>query len=123
MMLGILLSCSKSFVTTLTDTDRLASAHHVSVIDISPVKPRTTGAAWSTITAGRRLFDVSTRHVPWDCTPASSSLGALVRCTAEKNNLSFDEQHLRRLSQPARWHRMISKAQVWGVWSDCRPEC
>ena len=100
-MLGILLSCSESSVATLTNIDRLASAHHVPFTVISPVKPRTTGATWSTITAGRRLFDVSTRHVPWDCTPSLSSLGALVRCAAEKLKLSFDEQHLRRLSQLA----------------------
>ena len=78
--------------------DRLACAHHVLLIIILPSNP---GATRSTVHAGRRVFRISTRHVPWNCSITFSSLGALVCYVAERLNLACDEQHLRRLSQLA----------------------
>ena len=43
---GILFVCSKNVMSTLTNVDRLTSAHHVSLVVISPVEPRVPGATF-----------------------------------------------------------------------------
>ena len=80
----------------------LASAHQVPLMTMSRVKPRRTPhVTHSTVEVGNRVFHISTRHVPWNCSCTLSSLGALVCYAAEELNLACDEQHLTRLSQLA----------------------
>ena len=71
---GILLVSSKTVVATLTNIDRLACAHHVPLSIISLVKPKVRGATRSAVCAENRVFRISTRHVPWYCSPSFSSL-------------------------------------------------
>ena len=84
----------KKKMDTLTNIDRLASAHPVLLVFIS----RQTSATRSRVHFRRRVVHISSRHLPWCCSLPLSSLGALVCHATERLSLACHEKHLIRLS-------------------------